>query len=339
MQPSTRASFLIGASSGVPSPTAIANLSEQELVAHSKRHGTVVTSVKRVQHVTFDPNSDEDAAALANIPPEWREALKKQFGIPATLCQNVKLDGYVSRIPSILVRLHQYLLKHHTLETQVGIFRLAPDATECARLKQLITTNTVDLETVTGITDMPNCVANLIKVWFRDLPVPLFQPIPIDDIQHMTSATTAAEIETVVWAHLKEPAQSIYRWLVDLACDVTMHADTNKMIAKNVAICISPNLYQPPNISKAKPQNAQEALKIMSQCQPRTSAQHIVDTSCVLHVRVPLFTLVAIADRRVSRCLCPVVASSPAGKCYTNFLELCIGVREEQRGQKKTSCV
>lgn len=274
--------------SAPPTAIDIARVSEHEVAQHSLKHGAVVTSVKRVQHVTFNPNDEKGAAALASIPDEWREALKKQFGLPANLQASVALPLYRSRIPLVLVRMHQFLVANKAFQT-VGIFRLAPDSAECARLKAAINADVTAIERARSgdYTDPSACVSNLIKVWLRELPVALFHAIPGAQLATIGSHTPADELERIIAAHLKEPQQSIFRWLLDLCCDVTLHSDVNKMTAKNVAICIGPNLYSPPNVAGLGPQ---EAMKIIQQC-----------------------------------------------KSYTNFLELCIGMREAQRGQPKTS--
>jgi len=278
-----------------PSPSApptaidIARVSEHAVAQHSLRHGgAVVTSVKRVQHVTFNPNDEKGAAALASIPDEWREALKKQFGLPANLQASVALPAYRSRIPLVLVRMHEFLVANQAFQT-VGIFRLAPDSAECARLKAAINADVTAIERArsAGYTDSSACMANLIKVWLRELPVALFHAIPGAELAPLGPHSPAQELERLMQTHLREPQQSIYRWLLDLCCDVTAHSEVNKMTAKNVAICIGPNLYSPPNVAGLGPQ---EAMKIIQQC-----------------------------------------------KSYTNFLELCIGMREAQRGQPKSS--
>jgi hypothetical protein len=287
---------LFSPASSVASPTAISNLSQAELAAHSKKHGPTVVEVTRLQHVTFNPNdASSNASSLQNIPPEWREALKNQFGIPVTLCQSVKLK-YHARIPLVLVKMADALRATKGFE-QVGIFRLAPDATACATMKAQINANinNIDAMSQSGKVE-PNLYANLIKVWLRDLPVALFQSVPPDAIASVTSLTPKAEVERLITEYLKEPSQSVYRWLLDLACDITAHAPTNKMIAKNVAICISPNLYKPPSLkastSGGSQQSQAESLKIMAQA-----------------------------------------------KLYSNFFEVCIGIREVERGQPNTAAV
>jgi len=293
------AAAVIGGATAKVGPTAVANYSAE--AASKLGKGPIVTSVVRVQHVTLNPNdyASGTLAALAQVPPEWKQALQKQFGLPPNLQPGVKLAAYPSRIPTVLVKMHEYLLMSRVFETQVGIFRLAPDQAECQRLRQALD---ADVDAIDKARPGPDaaCVANLIKVFFRELPVALFQCIPLQELALLSGSSTREQLERVWQTHLREPQRSIFSWLLDLCCDVTKHAEENKMTAKNLAICIGPNLYKAPtvpppaagggNAAASAAQSAHDAMKFLQQC-----------------------------------------------KHYTNFLELCIGQRELERGQKQTS--
>jgi len=309
-----------------PSPTAvdIDTLTPDELVKHSTP-GPIVTRVDRIQHVTFDPNASPDAVR-ESVPPEWRDALQSHFGLPPTLYQTTKVSGYVARIPTILVKLGEYLRASDAFATNVGIFRLAPDQAACANLKSKLQTNLAHFDEAireVGGEDAPNCVANLIKIWFRELPASLFQPIPIEDVSHLSSSrTTDAQLEQTITKHLKEPQQSIFRWLLDLLADVTLHCKKNMMPAKNLAICISPNLYQPPGMKSPHGSLKGPAGGGAATGQHGHGAHGSMGSSGDMQ---------ATAEQAVK--------AMHDAKNFSNFLELCIGMREEQRGQPRTSCV
>jgi len=72
--------------------------------------------------------------------------------------------GYEERVPAVLEMMKNYLIEHEGLEV-VGIFRLAPDKDDCLWAKQQINEGEFN-----GCGDV-NIVANLIKVFFRELPV------------------------------------------------------------------------------------------------------------------------------------------------------------------------
>ena len=59
---------------------------------------------------------------------------------------------------------------------QEGIFRLAPDQDACARTKEQLNTNTFE-----SCSDI-NIIANLMKVWFREIPEHLLDEVPISDL-------------------------------------------------------------------------------------------------------------------------------------------------------------
>lgn len=83
--------------------------------------------------------------------------MNQQFGVPLAQLPRVTVDGYTERIPAVLQMLKRYLEAGNARES-VGIFRLAPDAEDCARAKKEI-----NCGNFTGCDDV-NIVANLIKV-------------------------------------------------------------------------------------------------------------------------------------------------------------------------------
>jgi hypothetical protein len=81
-------------------------------------------------------------------------------------------------------------------------------------------------------------VAQLIKVWFRELPSSVLTTIPVETMM-------GCENEVAVLAAFKqipEPQASLLVYLLDLLANVAMCADTNRMNAKNLAIVYGPNL-------------------------------------------------------------------------------------------------
>ena len=71
--------------------------------------------------------------------------------------------------------LKNYMLKNGGIDI-VGIFRLAPDKDDCNWAKQQIN------EGEFAAVDDVNIVANLIKVFFRELPVSLLDQFRDEDI-------------------------------------------------------------------------------------------------------------------------------------------------------------
>ena len=80
-----------------------------------------------------------------------------------------------SKIPTVLLLLESKLYSMDGL-SEVGIFRLAPDEYEVGIVKKELNSGTfVACEDV-------NCIANLIKVWFRELPQSVLSSIPVEEL-------------------------------------------------------------------------------------------------------------------------------------------------------------
>jgi len=82
------------------------------------------------------------------------------------MCTDMKL-----KIPTVLVTLKKYLLDTGSLSLN-GLFRLTGDEKELKHVKDQLNKGAF-----TGCTDK-HCVANLIKVWFRELPQHVLNVIP-----------------------------------------------------------------------------------------------------------------------------------------------------------------
>jgi len=208
---------------------------------------TNVKTVHRTTHVSYDPETGK----YRGLPKEWEDALKKQFGLPITLAASTKLEQYTSRIPNVLITMKDYLLSHDGLE-QKGIFRLAPDATACKIVKDAF-----DSGSFNGCDDV-NIVANLIKVWFRDLPVHI---LGCADPQAVTTADTMDKALEVIRS-FPEPNQSVIWWLLDLCVDIAKNSEVNLMTPKNLSICISPNLFKAEAPHNATPAEALAAINM-----------------------------------------------------------------------------
>jgi len=81
--------------------------------------------------------------------------------------------------------------------------------------------------------------ANLIKVWFRDLPDPLLNCVLPERVE---MATKEEDVVKVI-ADFPEPQKSIFLWLCDMCVECAVFETVNKMGPKNLAIVIGPNLF------------------------------------------------------------------------------------------------
>jgi hypothetical protein len=182
------------------------------------------------QHVRFNP----ETRSFEGLPPEWEGLLKRQFGLEPSQVEAVVVPGYVSRIPTVLILMRDYLRKENAFQIE-GLFRIAADAEECVFVKKALN------EGAFVRCDDVHCISNLLKVWFRDLPRAILDPI---DTAHIDAVTTDAEAAAIV-EMLEEPHKSIFLWIIDLCVECSSQADVNKMTGKNLAIVFGPNLFSP----------------------------------------------------------------------------------------------
>jgi len=192
---------------------------------------------KEVEHTRHGYYDEAEQKFKGNFPKGFLEVLNRQFGMPPSKLPSVSVPGYGAKIPQVLLDL-KAALKNNDGYKQVGIFRLAPNAEENNSVKALIDTG--DFKDNCDV----NVTANLIKVWFRDLPTPLLnavKPSVIEQAQTLDKVKTAMD-------QFPEPNKSILLWLWDLCVEVAAYSETNKMGPQNLAIVIGPNLFNTDSI-------------------------------------------------------------------------------------------
>lgn len=155
---------------------------------------------------------------------------KSVFGVhPGELPQTAD-EGL--QVPQVLATMRQWLVSHDGLRSE-GIFRLAPDEAETLQIKSQL--NKGEFQTCSDV----NCISNLIKVWFRELPVQLLNALP-------SSAFAECETEQEclqLYHTLAEPSKTLLLWLVKLMAHTAGNEPVNKMGVRNLAIVIAPNLF------------------------------------------------------------------------------------------------
>jgi hypothetical protein len=194
--------------------------------------GGGVTLMEHSLHVSYD----EERACYEGLPPEWKH-INQQFGVPLSQVPKSRVPGYDERIPSVLLMMQRLLVAKNGRD-QVGIFRLAPDAEDCKFAKAQI--NSGEFKDVSDV----NVIANLIKVWFREMPIALFSDVPKETIYRIAEKPYDAAAVAAEYATFPEPSRSLLLWLLDLMADIVTNEAVNKMGAKNMAIVLSPNLFQ-----------------------------------------------------------------------------------------------
>jgi len=152
------------------------------------------------------------------------------FGVDPLTLEMVDDNGL--RVPSVLVSMKNYLVQNNGF-VQEGIFRLAGEQTEIYRIKDLMN------KKAAYDTNDVNAIATLIKIWYRDLPLPVLNALPQESI------VNCGEMADCVTAYnaLPEPQKTLVGWLLDLLAMVAVNSPVNKMTSQNLAIVLAPNLY------------------------------------------------------------------------------------------------
>lgn len=189
-------------------------------------------TVIHTQHVKYDVTTRQ----YQGLPAEWEHQLNRQFGIPPHQLETVAVEGrgYGSRVPVVLEQMKKCLVDAGGLTVE-GIFRLAPDFSESEFVKQQL-----NERRFVGCND-PHILANLIKVWFRDLPSPILSSIKLSHLQDCEKSDKAVH---TIYHCMDEPQRSYLLWLLDLAVLVSSKQSLNKMTAKNLSIVWGPNLFR-----------------------------------------------------------------------------------------------
>uniref|UniRef100_A0A7S4F5H1 Rho-GAP domain-containing protein n=1 Tax=Chrysotila carterae TaxID=13221 RepID=A0A7S4F5H1_CHRCT len=156
---------------------------------------------------------------------------KYKFGLPL---HEVRFgeDG----VPEILTSLRNLLWeqKGHLIE---GIFRVPPSASALKLARQNAENGSLE-----KITDMES-VAQLIKLWFRELPDSIFGDcLPeIVDGPPREPVACAKIVQRLPDANRK----TIY-WLLQLITDICRYESDNRMTAQSMTIVLAPNLLLAP---------------------------------------------------------------------------------------------
>jgi len=202
-----------------------------------KAHDTNIDDPEKVKHTRHGYFDKEKQKFVGNFPDSFKLHLNKQFGVKPKQLPGRTVSGYKAKIPSVLIDLKALLKKLGGYEV-VGIFRLAPEGKKNDMIKGQIDRGEDWEEKLNDVNDVNLC-ANLLKVWFRELPTPIMNLVERKVIELSQDVESVAEATK----NFPEPSQSILLWLWDLCVEVAEHEAKNKMGAQNLAIVIGPNLF------------------------------------------------------------------------------------------------
>jgi len=165
------------------------------------------------------------------------KSVKSVFGIDPSSLEMVIDMG--KQIPAVLVIIKKHLYENEFF-TKEGIFFLTGDEEEGRKIKAELNRGTFQ-----GSKDV-FCLANLIKVWFRELPQPVLNPI----VQDLLLDSNVEESKCIrILESLPELNKSLVIWLLDLLSDIAAHEITNRVTPRSLAVVISPNLYSTINLT------------------------------------------------------------------------------------------
>lgn len=146
------------------------------------------------------------------------------------------------QVPIVVAKCAKFLKESKPTDLQ-GIFRLSGQISEIQRLRKEFDRG----ETVTlGPTTDPHAVGGLFKLYFRELPEPLF---PFESYPKLLDAHRNPDTLVALGILLKElPAanKAVLHELLGLLSFIEKNATVNKMNSSNLSIVFAPNLIRSP---------------------------------------------------------------------------------------------
>jgi len=153
------------------------------------------------------------------------------FGVDPMSLELTDDNGF--QVPKVIAEMRRIIIEKGGVNTE-GIFRLAGEQTEIKRIKELLNNKSFDFKT----NDL-NAIASLLKIWFRELPVPILNALPQESIMSFQDANDCV----MAYQSLPEPNKTLLTWLLDLMTLIVSNCKVNKMTSQNLAIVVAPNLY------------------------------------------------------------------------------------------------
>lgn len=211
-------------------------------------------SVYHVTNVKFDTQT----AQYVGVPAtnSWK-AFHQQFGLPVRdipcrpdLSSPPQSPSKGNRVPALLRMLKRELLKRDGLLAE-GIFRVAADSQLLRKAKSEIDSGKFQSENYSDA----HIYSCLIKVWLRDLPHALLEPIGMSGMSRLGAVASGLigtddecrfsnnEIEDVL-SVIPVLERQILDWLLEMLVQVIEQSERNRMTAESLSIVFGPNLYR-----------------------------------------------------------------------------------------------
>ncbi|XP_005182089.1 SLIT-ROBO Rho GTPase-activating protein 1-like [Musca domestica] len=173
---------------------------------------------------------------------------KNQSGRPKLFggCLEEYLENTGEEIPLILrscIRVINLYGLHHQ-----GIFRVSGSQVEITNFKEAFERGEDPLADTTDASDI-NSVAGVLKLYLRELRVPLFPKFYFESFISIAEMQTKAEMVKGIRQFLQNLPNSVViviRYLFSFLNHLSEYADENMMDAYNLAICFGPTLMPAP---------------------------------------------------------------------------------------------
>ncbi|ODN04621.1 Rho GTPase-activating protein 44 [Orchesella cincta] len=126
-----------------------------------------------------------------------------------------------------------------------GLFRIAGSTSKVKKLKSAFDAGILDLDGLLREFGDPHVMANALKCYLRELPVPLLTADLYDDWMNAIRITEGQEKLKALWTVVQKlPKYNLdnLAYLVKFLKELCLHQDVNKMSPANIAIVIGPNL-------------------------------------------------------------------------------------------------
>jgi len=175
-----------------------------------------------------------------------QKALVKQGIMKAASVFGAPLDAVIQSfgkngLPAVVVDCVEKLQRDHL--THEGLFRIPGNNTTIIQLKQKYDYG----ESVNMFSETANDVSGLLKLYLRDMPEPLF---PWDMYDSFLNAWDTVREDggaglRAVAKSIPPSRQRLMKYLFNYFHILSLNHAINKMKARNIAICLAPNVLRP----------------------------------------------------------------------------------------------
>lgn len=184
----------------------------------------------------FGSNINIPSNSSINSSPE--ELLNQQFGVAVRQLPRIAVQGYDERVPAVLAMIRQHFIEKSGFLAP-HIFRESPSKADRDQAVRDINRG----EFTPEAHDV-RVLADLLKVWFRELPVPILHEIPPLEMEPLARQHPAPVTARLVLERLAPVERAVVLWLADLLALVAAHEPQNHMGVDQLAIVIAPNLVR-----------------------------------------------------------------------------------------------